>query len=79
MTKVALKLITLYQYLLSPLIGNACRFHPSCSHYTRQAIEKHGLRSGFLLGLRRISRCHPFHEGGIDPVPETISPLFKKL
>lgn len=68
--KVAIKLITIYQHSLSYLIGNQCRFYPSCSHYTQDAIETHGLAKGSLLGMRRILRCHPWHPGGLDPVPE---------
>ena len=62
-------LIRAYQTLISPLLGERCRFHPSCSEYSRLAIEKHGLFRGVWLGLRRIGRCHPFHDGGFDPVP----------
>jgi uncharacterized protein len=58
-----------YQYLISPLIGPHCRFHPSCSHYALEAIEQHGAARGVLLTLRRLSRCHPWHPGGVDPVP----------
>ncbi len=66
---IAVKLITLYQLSLSLLIGNQCRFYPSCSQYTKEAIEEHGVLSGIGLGVRRIVRCHPWHEGGFDPVP----------
>jgi putative membrane protein insertion efficiency factor len=61
--------IRIYQYTLSPFIGNQCRFYPSCSHYAHQAIEEHGALRGTWLALRRLSRCHPFHPGGVDPVP----------
>lgn len=64
-------LITLYQFSLSLLIGNQCRFHPTCSQYTKEAIERHGSVKGSILGVRRICSCHPWHEGGYDPVPET--------
>jgi putative membrane protein insertion efficiency factor len=50
----------------------ACRFYPSCSEYTRQAIEKHGLAAGMRLGVVRICKCHPFHDGGVDEVPEVL-------
>ena len=63
-------LIRTYQLLLSPLLGNHCRFYPSCSHYAVEAIERHGPWRGSLLAVRRILRCHPWHPGGIDPVPE---------
>jgi|TARA_B110000014_G_C19920485_1_gene476229 putative membrane protein insertion efficiency factor len=72
MIKVLLiRLITLYQFSLSFLIGNQCRFYPTCSQYTKEAIEKHGSAKGSLLGIRRICNCHPWHEGGYDPIPET--------
>lgn len=64
-----LTLIRLYQYLLSPWVGNQCRFHPTCSEYARQAIELHGPARGSWLAGRRLCRCHPWHEGGMDPVP----------
>jgi putative membrane protein insertion efficiency factor len=66
---VALALIRLYQITLSPLLGNRCRFHPTCSVYTQEAIAKYGVLKGIYLGTRRLLRCHPFHAGGIDPVP----------
>lgn len=69
--KVAIKLITVYQHSLSYLIGNQCRFYPTCSHYTQEAIEKHGLARGTFLGARRILRCHPWNPGGLDPVPKS--------
>jgi len=63
-------LIRTYQLLLSPLLGNHCRFYPSCSQYAVEAIERHGPWRGSLLAVRRILRCHPWCPGGIDPVPE---------
>ncbi len=69
MKKMALALIRGYKKLLSPLLGNHCRFFPSCSDYTYLAIEKHGLFRGIFLGTKRLSKCHPLHPGGIDPVP----------
>jgi len=71
--KLIIRLITLYQHSLSLLIGNQCRFYPSCSHYTQEAIEHHGTAKGSLLSLRRICSCHPWNEGGLDPVPDTFS------
>ena len=63
-------LIRTYQLLLSPLLGNHCRFYPSCSQYAVEAIERHGPWRGSRLAVRRPLRCHPWHPGGIDPVPE---------
>jgi putative membrane protein insertion efficiency factor len=60
-------LIRLYQFTLSPLLGNACRFEPSCSRYMVEALKKYGLFRGFIKGMRRLSRCHPWHPGGYDP------------
>jgi len=62
-------LIKLYQYLVSPLLGNNCRFYPTCSEYTIQALQQHGCLCGSLLAVKRICKCQPFHSGGLDPVP----------
>jgi len=62
-------LFLIYRGALRPLLGSGCRFEPSCSHFTEQAIACHGVARGVLLGLRRLLRCHPFHAGGFDPVP----------
>jgi len=59
-----------YRYFVSPLLGPACRFYPSCSQYAEQALERHGLFQGGWLAARRICRCGPWHPGGFDPVPE---------
>ncbi|MFT6914333.1 MAG: putative membrane protein insertion efficiency factor [Motiliproteus sp.] len=59
-----------YQWLISPLLGNNCRYYPSCSSYCIEAIEMHGPVRGLYLGLRRLLRCHPFTRGGIDLVPD---------
>ena len=61
-------LIRAYQYGISPWLGPHCRFTPSCSQYTLDAVTRHGLRKGLWLGLRRLLRCHPWHPGGHDPV-----------
>jgi putative membrane protein insertion efficiency factor len=58
-----------YQVLLSPIVGGACRFEPSCSRYMTEAIERHGAGRGAWLGVRRLARCHPFGSHGYDPVP----------
>lgn len=68
--RLLILLVRVYQVTLSPLIGSCCRFEPSCSAYCIQAIEKHGALRGLWLGLRRLGRCHPFHAGGLDPVPD---------
>ena len=61
--------IRMYQKVISPLLGGNCRYYPTCSQYTVEAIELHGLGKGSWMGVRRIGRCHPFREGGFDPVP----------
>ena len=66
---LALSLLRLYQLLISPLLGQRCRFYPSCSEYASGCIHKHGLLRGGYLAVRRILRCHPFNPGGVDPVP----------
>lgn len=67
-------LIRAYQWLLSPLLGPRCRFHPSCSHYAIEALQLHGAARGSWLALRRVCRCHPLNAGGLDPVPAVIDP-----
>jgi putative membrane protein insertion efficiency factor len=64
----AVGLLRIYKLVVSPLLPSACRFHPTCSDYMKEAIEKHGVVKGVGLGLRRLARCHPFHQGGFDPV-----------
>ena len=64
-----LALVGVYRKAVSPLLPPACRFYPSCSHYAQQALVKHGPFKGSALTFRRLLRCHPLHEGGIDPVP----------
>jgi uncharacterized protein len=69
MRQILITLIRGYQLFLSPLLGPRCRFYPSCSCYMQGAIAEHGVGRGLWLGTRRILRCHPWHEGGYDPVP----------
>ncbi len=61
--------IHFYRWIISPLIGNRCRFYPSCSQYALDAIEKHGAGYGCFLTVKRLSKCHPWHQGGLDHVP----------
>lgn len=68
--KIIILLITIYRYLISPFLGNCCRFYPSCSEYTQIAIERFGVAKGCFLGTKRIVCCHPWHTGGYDPVPQ---------
>jgi uncharacterized protein len=72
---ILIGLIRLYQRILSPLLGPRCRFYPSCSRYTAQALAEHGALRGAWLGARRICRCHPFDPGGYDPVPPAAPSL----
>ena len=61
--------LVIYRRLISPLLGANCRFYPTCSQYALGAIRAHGALRGGWMAVRRVSRCHPFHEGGLDPVP----------
>jgi putative membrane protein insertion efficiency factor len=69
MTNALRLLIAGYRYALSPFLGPCCRFHPSCSGYADEALQRHGLWKGGGLALKRVCRCHPWHPGGFDPVP----------
>ncbi len=68
MSRALIALIRVYQRFISPLLGANCRFEPTCSHYTEQAITKYGLLKGSWMGAKRIARCHPWNPGGYDPV-----------
>lgn len=70
MRPLLIALLRGYRYVVSPLIGRHCRFHPTCSAYALEAVTRHGAARGGWLGLRRILRCHPWHPGGYDPVPD---------
>jgi putative membrane protein insertion efficiency factor len=67
---VVLALIRFYKRFISPLLPSSCRFYPTCSVYTYEAIERYGVVRGGWLGIKRISRCHPMNPGGYDPVPD---------
>ncbi len=69
MKQVLKALVLAYRWLLRPWLGQHCRFHPSCSEYALEALDTHGGLRGGWLAARRLSRCHPWHEGGLDPVP----------
>lgn len=64
-----LGLLRVYRYAISPMLGRNCRFHPSCSEYAAEAVQRHGALKGGCLAFKRVGRCHPFHPGGYDPVP----------
>ena len=67
-----LALVHLYRVFLSPFLGGACKFYPSCSHYAQEAIALHGAKRGSWLALKRLGRCRPFTKGGFDPVPDSL-------
>lgn len=68
MQKLVVGVLRAYKVCISPLLPSACRFYPTCSDYMREAVERYGALRGVWLGTRRLLRCHPFHEGGFDPV-----------
>ena len=70
MKKITIFLVKAYQITISPLIGSNCRFQPTCSQYMIEAIDNHGVMKGRSLGIKRISKCHPFGSSGYDPVPK---------
>ncbi|WP_026054957.1 membrane protein insertion efficiency factor YidD [Rickettsia sibirica] len=82
MTRILLLLLGFYQYFISPLLGNNCRFYPTCSEYAKEAISMHGSIKGLWFTFKRIIKCQPFCEGGYDTVPISIKnskPLNKKI
>tara|TARA_A100001011_G_scaffold356877_1_gene401274 strand:- start:1973 stop:2209 length:237 start_codon:yes stop_codon:yes gene_type:complete len=66
--KILIKIIRLYQLILSPLLGSNCRFEPTCSQYVIEAVEMYGVLQGSVMGIKRLFKCHPWHMGGFDPV-----------
>ncbi len=70
MKRLLMLMVRGYGILISPFLGNNCRYYPSCSVYTQEAIERFGSLRGLWMGIKRVFRCHPFHEGGYDPVPD---------
>ncbi len=75
MRKGLILLIRAYQLLVRPILGNHCRFYPHCSRYAIEAIEDHGPLKGVWLAMRRVLRCHPWHPGGVDPVPQVTKKI----
>ncbi|KAI5915545.1 MAG: membrane protein insertion efficiency factor YidD [Proteobacteria bacterium] len=69
MKTVLIALLRFYKYAISPMLGRNCRFHPTCSEYAIEAVQRHGALRGGWLAIKRVGRCHPFHPGGYDPVP----------
>jgi len=78
-TRALMAAVRGYRLMLSPWLGNACRFEPTCSRYSLAALEKHGALAGSYLTVHRLLRCHPFCDGGHDPVPENPPRLFSRL
>ncbi len=70
--------IRFYRYVISPMLGPRCRFYPTCSEYAETSVKRFGMVRGGWMALRRIGKCHPWHPGGVDPVPETTKPDSKE-
>ncbi len=79
MRTIVIFIIRFYQYAISPYIAPSCRYTPTCSHYSIEAVERFGIFKGLWLAVRRILRCHPWHSGGYDPVPPLKKSSDKKL
>lgn len=79
MKRLLIGVVRAYRLFLSPWLGSACRFEPSCSVYAIGAIERHGATFGSYLTLKRLGRCHPWCDGGLDPVPDQLPGLFTRL
>jgi putative membrane protein insertion efficiency factor len=73
MKTLLIMLLRGYQYCISPLLGQSCRFYPSCSNYALEAVREHGAWKGVMLAALRLGKCHPWHPGGVDPVPPAHS------
>lgn len=70
--KSLILLISFYKTIISPVLPPSCRFYPTCSDYARSSIETHGVLRGSCLALKRLLKCHPYHDGGFDPVPDAF-------
>lgn len=79
MKKLLIGVVRAYRVFLSPWLGSACRFEPSCSVYALGALETHGAMAGSYLTLKRLGRCHPWCDGGLDPVPDHLPRFFTRL
>ena len=78
MKTLVLALLRFYKTVISPFLPQACRYHPTCSQYAYEAVERYGVLRGGAMGLKRLARCHPWHAGGYDPVPVDL-PLGRKV
>ena len=75
MKRIILGILTIYKKMISPFLPPSCRYYPTCSDYCREAVERFGVLRGLNLGIKRLLRCHPWHPGGYDPVPEHLKSL----
>ena len=73
MQRIVASLLSFYKIYVSPMLPSACRFYPTCSVYMRDAVQYNGVARGLWLGVKRLARCHPFHEGGFDPAPGSLT------